>query len=280
MILLAGIISAGGIVGPFLLLSGLSQVSGLVGSLLLNLEAPFTVLLAVFVFGEHLGFRETAAALVIVAGALMLSSFGAKDGVSTAVGVAAIAGACLAWALDNNLTQRVSLRDPIAVARTKSLGAGTASLALAWGLGAPLPGVTRLCAALLLGFTGYGVSLVLAVRAMRRLGAAREAILFALAPFAGAVAAVPILGDRFGPHEIGAALVLALGVMFLLMEQHAHWHAHEAMEHEHGHLHDEHHQHPHAAGEIPQEPHAHVHRHEPLSHSHPHRPDLHHRHRH
>jgi len=277
--LLTAIITAGGVLGPLLLLTGLSRVSGLVGSLMLNLEAPFTVVLAVVVFGEHLGFREAGAAVVILLGAVLLSHAG-EGGPSDMVGVAAIAGACLSWAIDNNLTQRLSLRDPVAVARTKSLGAGAASLILALVLGERLPSAAHIGPALLLGFASYGVSLVLAVQAMRLLGAAREAAFFAIAPFAGAVAAVPILGDHLGLRELVATLVLGLGVMILLHEEHRHSHTHEALEHEHGHTHDEHHQHAHVLGDPPGEPHAHLHRHESLSHAHAHRPDLHHRHRH
>src|SRR5439155_15477502 len=134
--------------------------------------------------------------------------------------------ACLSWAVDNHLTHRLSLSDPVAVARTKSLGAGAASLALALVLGERLPSAARVGPALLLGFASYGVSLVLAVQAMRLLGAAREATFFALAPFVGAVAAVPILGDRLGLREFVATLVLGLGVVILLQEEHRHAHSH------------------------------------------------------
>ena len=48
--LLAGIVLSGGVLGPVLMLFGLQRVTGLTGSLLLNLEAPFTVLLAVALF--------------------------------------------------------------------------------------------------------------------------------------------------------------------------------------------------------------------------------------
>src|SRR5262249_41779610 len=132
--LLVAIVAAGGVVGPLLLLTGLSRVSGLVASLVLNLEAPLTILLAVLVFGEHLGVREAGAAPVILLGVVLLSS-GGESGESKLIGVAAIAAACLSWAVDNNLTQQLSLRDPVAVARTKSLGAGAVSLALALVLG-------------------------------------------------------------------------------------------------------------------------------------------------
>ena len=277
--LLLAIVAAGGVVGPLLLLIGLSRVSGLVGSLVLNLEAPFTVLLAVLVFGEHLGLREAGAAAIILLGVGLLSSPG-EDGASDLVGVIAIAGACLSWAIDNNLTQRLSLRDPVAVARTKSLGAGTASLVLALVLGERLPIPAHVGPALLLGFASYGVSLVLAVEAMRLLGAAREAAFFAIAPFAGALAAVPILGDHLGARELVAMLVLALGVVALFRAEHGHVHTHAVLEHEHGHYHDEHHQHAHSAADPPGEPHAHAHRHDAITHRHAHSSDLHHRHKH
>jgi drug/metabolite transporter (DMT)-like permease len=277
--LLVAIVGAGGVLGPLLLLTGLSRVSGLVGSLVLNLEAPFTVLLAVLVFGEHLGFREAGAVVVIFLGVVLLSS-PSEGGASDLVGVAAIAGACLSWALDNNLTQRLSLRDPVAVARTKGLGAGAASLMLALVLGERLPSPAHIGLALLLGFASYGVSLVLAVEAMRLLGAAREAAFFAVAPFAGALAAIPLLGDRLGARELIAMLVLGLGVVVLIREEHGHAHTHAALEHEHGHVHDEHHQHPHSTGDPDGEPHAHTHRHAPITHRHAHSSDLHHRHRH
>jgi drug/metabolite transporter (DMT)-like permease len=277
--LLVAIIVAGGIVGPLLLLTGLSRVSGLVGSLVLNLEAPITILLAVLVFGEHLGFREAGAAAVILLGVVLLSP-AREDGVSNVIGVAAIAGACLSWALDNNLTQRLSLKDPVALARTKALGAGTVSLALALVLGERCPILARVGPALLLGFASYGVSLVLAVVAMRLLGAARQAAFFAVAPFAGALAAIPILGDRLGRREIVAMTILVIGVVALLREEHEHVHTHAVLEHEHGHIHDEHHQHVHSATDPVGEPHAHAHRHDPITHRHSHGSDVHHRHRH
>src|SRR5262245_5708250 len=124
---LLAITASGGILAPLLMLHGLGHLSGVAASLMLNLEAPFTILIAVFLFGEHLGRREALAAMLIVGGALTLTgSF--QDVAGESVGAVAIAGACLCWALDNNLTQRLSLRDPIAIVRMKALGAGIGNL--------------------------------------------------------------------------------------------------------------------------------------------------------
>jgi len=276
--LLIAVTVFGGILGPVLLLTGLSRTSGLVGSLALNLEAPLTILIAVTVFGEHIGAREAMAAAVVVAGVVLLSAH-PGEGVSHPLGVAAVAGACLCWAVDNNVTQRLSLRDPIAIARVKALGAGTATLVLALLAREAFPR-EALAPALLIGFVSYGISVVLAVYAMRVLGAAREAALFAAAPFAGALASVAILGDRLVSRDLVATFILVAGVVALVRAEHAHVHDHPELEHEHGHVHDEHHQHPHVPGQPTREPHAHAHRHDALTHAHAHRSDVHHRHRH
>ncbi len=274
---LAGMVVAGGIAGPLLLLLGLARLSGAQASLLLNLEAPFTIGLAVLVFGESLSRRELLGAAVIVAGGAALAA-GPGGSAPPPWGSLAVAGACGAWALDNNLGQRLALRDPVAVTRVKALAAGAVNVALALALGDRLPSAPALAGTLATGFLGYGLSIVLHLLAMRHVGAARQAAYFATAPFVGALAAVPILGERLGAAEVGAGGLMAAGAILLLRARHDHGHQHEPLEHDHAHVHDEHHQHGHQEAVV--EPHAHPHRHASLAHDHPHLPDAHHRHRH
>lgn len=270
-------IALGGVAAPVLMLVGFERVSGVAGALLLNLEAPFTVLVATLLFREHIGRRGAFAVALVVLGALALAR--PSSGRGDALGALATAGACLLWAIENNIAQRLSCRDPWAVARTKLLGAAVCSLALARLSGATMPGPGTVAAAFAVGAAGYGASNVLHLAAMRSLGAARQAALFATAPFVGALAAVPVLGERPGAWVFVAALLMAAGVVLLLSERHSHRHGHERLEHDHAHDHgDGHHAHAH-------EPpfsgtHAHPHAHETLEHEHPHLPDEHHRHEH
>jgi len=274
---LAAIALAGGVLGPLLLLTGLDRVSGVTGSLLLNLEMPLTVLLAVLVFREHLGGGELAGTLSIGAAAVLLG-VGSAGSSADGVGVAAVAGACLCWAVDNNLTARLSLRNPVHVAQWKTLGAGVCSLGLSASFGGPTPPLAVVAQALVLGAVSYGLSLVLTLRALRILGAARQSAYFAAAPFAGALLSVPLLRDSLGPTELGAAALMAFGVVGLLRARHAHAHIHTPLTHDHLHTHDEHHAHTHA--EPADGPHAHAHTHEGLRHEHAHVSDAHHRHEH
>ncbi len=275
--LLGGVIVLGGIIGPVLMLFGLQQVSGVAGALLLNLEAVFTMLIALLLFREHLGRAEAVAAAAVVLGAGVL---GYRPGEMQAdwKGVLAIAGACLSWGFDNNLTQRLSRRDPTAVVRVKTLGAGTCTFLMALAMKQQLPRPGLLMAALLVGALVYGISIVFDVYALRYLGAAREAAFFAVAPFAGAALAVPLLRELPSTIDYLAAVFMAAGVALLVRARHSHAHRHEALVHEHEHLHDEHHQHNHE-GPVT-EPHSHVHRHGAVEHEHPHVSDLHHRHPH
>lgn len=280
---LASVVLSGGMVAPVLMLFGLARVSALAGSLLLNLEAAFTVLLAVLVFGEHLGRRAAIAVVLIVSGALVLKLDPRDSGELGAdtLGILLLAGACACWALDNNLTQRLSLKDPFAIVRSKTLVAGLANTTLGYLVeGPPKASAAFVLGALLLGSLSYGASVVLDAFALRAVGAAREAAYFATAPFVGVVAAVVLLGESLGVADAIAISAMLAGVVFLLRERHGHEHAHEALEHEHLHEHDDHHRHDHGPDDPPGGPHSHVHRHVPLVHDHPHVPDAHHRHGH
>ncbi len=277
--LLLGITLLGGFAGPLLMLLGLTRLTGLASSLLLNLEAPLTMALAVVVFREHLSRQEWIAAALIVGGAavLRLEPGGRRvDG----LGVLFIGGACLCWALDNNLTQRLSVRDPVRLARWKTLGAGSASLLASLFVGGVLPRASLLVFIFAIGAFSYGLSLVLDNYGLRLLGAAREAALFSTAPFLGALASMVVLEERpTSWHALGAGLMLA-GVLSALRAKHSHIHRHEPLKHEHAHIHDEHHQHAHDEFMPPGEPHTHHHVHAPIEHEHPHASDLHHRHGH
>jgi drug/metabolite transporter (DMT)-like permease len=276
---IAAAIAAGGVAGPILLVQGLARSDASSASLLLNLEAVLTAAIAWTVFRENVDRRVFAGMAAIVTGGVLLSVDAAPRAESL-VGALLIAAACLAWAIDNNLTRRVSGGDAATLACLKGLAAGAVNLALALALSAPLPSLSGWMAAGLLGLLGYGVSLVLFIVALRNLGTARTGAYFSVAPFFGAALSIAMLGERPGNAFWLAAGLMALGVWLHVSERHEHAHTHEPMEHSHEHLHDEHHQHTHEVPWDGREPHVHGHRHEALRHAHPHYPDLHHRHTH
>jgi drug/metabolite transporter (DMT)-like permease len=274
---LAGAVIAGGIAGPALLMFGLARTDGATASLLLNLEAVFTAIIAWVAFRENVDRRVFAGMAAIVLGGAALSFQGTPH---LETGSVLIAAACLAWALDNNLTRRISGGDAATIACIKGVVAGSVNLGLALAQGAHLPAPGFLAIAGVVGLLGYGVSLSLFIVALRDLGTARTAAYFSVAPFFGAALALLLLAETPSAAFCVAAALMALGVWLHISERHRHAHSHEPMAHDHEHVHDEHHHHEHPFPWDGKEPHTHAHDHGALAHTHPHHPDLHHRHRH
>lgn len=286
---MAALTLLGGVLGPLALVQGLTRLSPAAGSLLLNLEGVFTLVIAVVLGREHLGRQGFMAALLTICGAVVISE-GSLSG-ATVQGAGLIALATLAWGIDNNISQHLSLRDPIQIASVKAVGASIPMLLCSWLLEDAFPPAGVAAGLMLIGALGYGISIWLDLLALRHLGAARESVIFSTAPFVGALFSVLALSQPLTPTLGTAALLMAGGVGFLLREDHGHWHRHEELVHAHRHFHaplngDPHHEHSHTAedlvGTSPNKPfwHAHPHRHEPIEHEHPHVSDAHHRHRH
>ncbi|MGH8162476.1 MAG: DMT family transporter [Gammaproteobacteria bacterium] len=270
----------GGAAGPALLMAGLVVTPASTASLLLNMEGVFTVLLAWFVFRENFD-RHILVGMICIVVASGLLAWPERMATEIPWGIFAVVGACLCWALDNNLTRKVSAHDPVVIAALKGLVAGGVNIPIAMYLfGARWPAWSAIVGTGFLGLISYGLSLVLFVLALRNLGTARTSAYFSTAPFIGAIIALLLFRQNPSLMFWPAAVLMGVGVWLHLREKHEHLHVHECMRHTHSHVHDEHHQHRHDFDWDGKEPHTHEHEHKPLVHSHPHYPDIHHRHAH
>ncbi|MEX0848334.1 MAG: DMT family transporter [Ilumatobacteraceae bacterium] len=282
---LAIAVIAGGAVGPALLTAGLRTTPASTASLLLNLELVMTLALAATLFREHLGPRMvTAAALVTGAGALLVWQPGASADLHGLL----IVGACACWGLDNSVTARIDQVSPQHITFLKGTVAGSVNLVLGMAVGGRAGlDVTTVLAALAVGAIGYGASITLWVRGAQQLGAARGQLIFASAPFVGALISWVVLGDEVAAVQMLALALAACGVALSLRSDHEHVHRHQPMHHTHTHDHGDGHHHEHEHAEVGAEAgpevgirHAHPHDHVAGTHAHPHVPDLHHRHTH
>lgn len=276
---LLAVAACGAVIGPVAMAWGLQRTSGTGASLMLTLEALFTAVLAWRLYGETMDRRVWLAMLMLLAGGVVLVLDQGQSGASQLLGLLAVLVATAAWGLDNALSRALAERDPGQVVLAKAALGSAATLGLAFAMGEPLPDLGPTMGLLVVGATGYGLSLRFYLLAQRAFGAARTGSVFAFAPFIGALLAFA-LGDRSAGWGLAAGgLLMLLGVVVHLAESHGHEHEHEPLEHEHAHLHDDgHHDHQHDS--MPVGPHSHSHRHEPMRHSHAHVPDAHHAHKH
>jgi len=269
----------GAVVGPVAMAWGLQRTSGTGASLMLTLEALFTAILAWRLYRETMDRRVWSAVLLLLAGGAVLVLEQGQGSDAQLWGLLAVMVATAAWGMDNTLSRALAERDPGQVVLAKAVLGVMATACLAWLTGESWPQPGAAVGLLVVGATGYGLSLRFYLLAQRAFGAARTGSVFAFAPFIGAALAL-VLGDRSGGWglALGGVLMLA-GVIVHLAESHEHEHRHEALEHEHAHNHDDGH-HDHVHDPMPSGSHSHAHRHQPVRHTHAHVPDIHHGHKH
>lgn len=272
---LAAAIISGGIIAPIILLISLQNTSGSTASLLLNFEGVGTTLIAFLFFKEAISRRAWFAILgITLAGIFISTNF--EQGFNFSLGALGIVLACFLWGLDNNFTRNISGKDPLAIVAWKGLVAGTFSFLLAWVLGDTVPSIKTILWTLLLGFVCYGLSTILFIRSMRGLGAARTSALYGTAPLAGVLLSIFIFAEFPSVFFIIATILMIVGALLLIHENHEHSHVHTAILHDHSHSHDDAmHRHDDTKGI-----HSHEHEHLAEEHEHDHTPDIHHRHEH
>lgn len=270
---------AGAAVAPTAFAWGLQRTGPVTGGLLLNLEAVWTVVFARLVYREHLGPRVLVALALMTVGGVLLSTSGQGAAGWSLAGAGAVLLATIAWAADNTIARRLAESRPLTVVAAKGALGASLTFGLALLLDEPSFPLWRASVLLLAGATGYGVSLRLYLLAQRRIGAARTASVFALAPFIGATLGLVFVPTQLGWSQLFAAALFVAGVALHASERHHHQHRHEPMRHEHPHRHDdEHHQHSH--DEPVEGEHSHSHSHDGLEHAHEHADDVHHGHSH
>lgn len=269
----------GAVLGPAALAWGLQHTGAMGASLMLTLEAVFTVLLAIVLYSEKIGARVAMAIALMTLGAALLVLDQTDVGQSQALGLLAVMAATLAWGIDNTLSRALADLDPGQIIFGKAALGAVSSLFLALIFSGTSVSLIQGFSLLSIGAFGYGLSLRFYLLAQRSFGASRTGSLFAAAPFIGAAISFGLGERQISLYLIAATILMIVGVFLHITEQHEHTHSHDELEHEHAHLHDDGH-HTHTHPDMPAGAHSHKHQHTSISHKHPHVPDAHHDHSH
>ncbi len=269
--LLLAVVVGGGL-APVLLVLALDRTPAGTVSLLLNLELVATALIARMFLREHIGRRAGVGIAVVVAGGVLIAG---TSGTGLAAGALLVVGACLCWGVDNAVTASLDGYSPARITLTKGVVAGSVNVALGIVLSGAPP-ARLVLPALLIGAFGYGLSITLWITGARLVGAARGQVIFALAPFVGALLAWPMNGEGLTATLAVAFAMSLTGVLIVGSARHGHRHTHEVFAHSHPiDVSD-----PHHLVEAVEFLSGQEHRHLVLAHVHEHLPDIHHRHSH
>lgn len=214
---LLGAIILGGIIAPIILLKGLSTIPAATASLLLNFEAAATTMIAFLIFREMISRKSISALILITAGGILLS-LSENGAITLSLGSLAIIFACFMWGFENNLTCRISGKDPIGITAIKGLCAGSFSLILAILLGEAFPPPALIVGSMILGFFTYGLSIFLFTKSLNIAGAARTSSMFAASPFVGVIISWLIYPGFPDATFLAALSIMTAGAFFLFSE--------------------------------------------------------------
>lgn len=208
----------GGILAPVFLLYGLVNTPASVTSLLLNLESVFTALLAWIIFKEITDRKNIIAVSLIIMGSIIIA-WKAWPNLNNLLGTIFISLACLFWAIDNNMIQKISRSDPVSIISIKSIIAGITNLILGFMIKGSLSiTAIALVESAIIGIVCYGLSMLFFVLALRYIGASRTGAYYSLAPFIGVIFSVLFLKETLSLQILMSGILMALGVFLHMTE--------------------------------------------------------------
>jgi drug/metabolite transporter (DMT)-like permease len=212
---LAVTVLTGTIAAPVLLMYGIRMSSGFAASLMLNMEAVATALIALTFFGERVSPSIWLAVLCMTLTGILVTGTGG-EGLAPVAGAMLILGSCAAWGIETNVVTTLSSRDPLLVTLIECLPAAVIlTLVGAFRMGG-LPPVRDLLLGVLLGSVSNGVGLLLYFVSLRTMGAARTAAFAGVGPLAGALLSLvlfrtPVTWVVVAALGLTAAAVLVVG---------------------------------------------------------------------
>ena len=195
------------ILAPILFLIGVNTTDGVVVGLLSNTELIFTLVVALIVFKEKLNPTLWLSLSLIFIG-VFLSNI--PDGsFQFQIGQLWILFAMALWGLENNVSRKLSLGNPLNVVMIKGLATGIGTMIISVVLLETIPSTVDIIIALFAGFIIYGGSLIFYVFSQRTLGAARVQMIQSFAPLTGGLLAFLFFNEVVGIYTwFGYLLVM------------------------------------------------------------------------
>ncbi len=214
----------GGVLAPILLMYGLQQTAASTAAILTNGEIVFTIAISSIFFGEKPHGRVGLFAVVLVVIGLIIATTEDLKALETIfqlnTGNIMILASMLMWAIDNNVSRRLTSRaSPAKIAMVKSLSGGLVMImiALALGKGGIITGIKFDMWILIAGMSiaGFGGALLLFLEGIKRIGTVRTMSMFSLTAIFGIVIAALALGESITVFQGIATGLIIVGIILI-----------------------------------------------------------------
>lgn len=220
---LAIITVVGAVAAPVLLLYGLQQTNASDAAILANGEIVFTILLSAIFFGEKPHGRIGLFAVILVVIGLFIATTDLKMSemmLEFNAGNLMILGSMFMWAVDNNISRRLTSNvSPAKIAMVKSLSGGLVLLAIALALGKSdaIAGIEPRLWLIIVGMSvaGFGGALLLFLQGIKSIGTVKTMSVFSTTPIFGIVIAALALGESISVFQAIATGLIIAGILLV-----------------------------------------------------------------
>jgi drug/metabolite transporter (DMT)-like permease len=214
----------GGIAAPVLLMYGLQQTAASTAAILTNGEIVFTLALSSLFFGEKPHGPVGLFAVLLVVIGLVIATTEDLTALESILelnpGNIMILASMLMWAIDNNISRRLTLKvSPAKIAMVKSLAGGLILLAIALAMGK----VDSIAAIkldmwmliIIMSISGFGGALLLFLEGIKRIGTVKTMSMFSMTPVFGIVIAALALGESITVFQGVATGLIIIGIILI-----------------------------------------------------------------
>lgn len=205
------------ILASLFIVESLKFIDASVVSLISILEISFTILISHFIFKTKLSKNLIMAVILVSIGGILLSFDSSVEfKLSIASMLTVFATAC--WGLENNLTAKVSDKNPLLLVFYKCFAVAIFNLLFILNINIFELFINNWYL-LIIGFFTYGISILYYAYAINYIGISKTSIIFSFSPVFGALISLILFKDKIDIYFVISLILMLMGIYFTIIDK-------------------------------------------------------------
>lgn len=205
------------ILASLFIVESLKFIDASVVSLISILEISFTILISHFIFKTKISKNLIMAVILVSIGGILLS-FDSSVEFKLSIASMLTVFATVCWGLENNLTAKVSDKNPLLLVFYKCFAVAIFNLLFILNVN-----IFELFIhnwyLLIIGFFTYGISILYYAYAINFIGISKTSIIFSFSPIFGALISLILFKDKINIYFVISLILMLVGIYFTIIDK-------------------------------------------------------------
>lgn len=205
------------ILAALFIVESLKYIDASTVSLISILEISFTIVISHFIFKTKISKNLIIAVILVSIGGILLSFDSSTEfKLSIASMLTVFATAC--WGLENNLTAKVSDKNPLLLVFYKCFAVAIFNLLFILNINIFELFINNWFL-LVIGFFTYGISILYYVYAINCIGISKTSIVFSFSPVFGALISLILFKEKITIYFVISLILMLMGIYFTIIDK-------------------------------------------------------------